>query len=658
MAAVKPNIPEGPSVIPPAHIHNTHLSSSLAPETPASFRPALKCGPLIRYHGADYSTNPERPLWRGSVLIVTESECVPRFGLEVGLGQQTGRTPALSPGLKLFDERGRAFWRFAIEVGMVKEEQKVEYIVSFGSDKVLKRTFWIPGMDDSMRIMFHSCNGFSVGTDEADYSGPALWNDVLRIHSEHPFHVSIGGGDQIYNDGIRVTGPLKDWASLASASKKRIYQWSEQLEADADEWYFNNYVDWYSTAPYSHANSQIPSVNIWDDHDIIDGYGSYTDRFMSCAVFKGVGKTARKYYMLFQHHTPPAGEEKEDPCWVIGKTPGRYIGDTSRSVYARLGKRIGFIGVDARSERTRHMINEPETYDLLFERMNCEVEEAAGDIRHMVILLGVPIAYPRLVWLENILQSPLFGFIRFLNKRFGAAGAIFNKFDGQVDILDDLDDHYCARPHKEERNAFLLRLQQFSLEKQVRITMLSGDVHLAAIGRFYSKPELNIPTANDHRYMVNVISSAITNKPPPEAVSNILARRNKVHHLDGSTDEQLLDFFNKDVHGKPRQRNMNTMPSRNYSVITESPIVSSGTPNIDAHPKTEAGEKPKRKKTNTIGAGEHGAGADHPAATAEKVVETIPGALNVVIRVEIDQHQPDGETFSYGFTIPALEAHA
>lgn len=177
------------------------------------------------------------------------------------------------------------------------------------------------------------------------------------------------------------------------------------------------------------------------------------------------------------------------------------------------------------------MINEPETYDLLFERMNREVEEAAGDIRHMVILLGVPIAYPRLVWLENILQSPLFGFIRFLNKRFGAAGAIFNKFDGQVDILDDLDDHYCARPHKKERNEFLLRLQQFSLEKQVRITMLSGDVHLAAIGRFYSRPELNIPTANDHRYMVNVISSAITNKPPPEAVSNILARRNKIHHL-------------------------------------------------------------------------------------------------------------------------------
>lgn len=158
MVIVKPNIPDGPSVIPPAHVNNTHISPSLAPETPDSFRPALKCGPLIRYHGADYSTDPARPpaLWRGSVLVVTESQCVPIFGLEVlgnNVGQQTRRTPALSPGLKLFDERGRAFWRFIIEVVMVKEEQKVEYIVSFGSNEVLKRAFWVPGKDDSMRIM-------------------------------------------------------------------------------------------------------------------------------------------------------------------------------------------------------------------------------------------------------------------------------------------------------------------------------------------------------------------------------------------------------------------------------------------------------------------------------------------------------------------------
>lgn len=284
-------------------------------------------------------------------------------------------------------------------------------------------------------------------------------------------------------------------------------------------------MDWYNNPPFSHANSQIPSVNIWDDHDIIDGYGSYTDHFMDCPVFKGIGRIARKYYMLFQHHTPPQGEIQEDICWIIGKTPGRYIEEPSRSVYARLGRRVAFLGIDTRSERTRHMINMPSTYDLLFDRMSRELDTAEGEIKHMIILLAIPIAYPRFVWLENILQNPILGLVRFLNKRFGVAGAMFNKFDGEVDIQDDLDDHYCARLHKHERDLFLLRLQRFSFEKQVRITILSGDVHLAAIGRFYSKTSLCVPVEKDHRYMVNIISSPITNKPPSEAVSDLVAAR-------------------------------------------------------------------------------------------------------------------------------------
>lgn len=38
---------------------------------------------------------------------------------------------------------------------------------------------------------------------------------------------------------------------------------------------------------------------------IIDGFGSYVDDFMKCDVFRGIGGTAHKYYMLFQHHLPP-----------------------------------------------------------------------------------------------------------------------------------------------------------------------------------------------------------------------------------------------------------------------------------------------------------------------------------------------------------------
>ncbi len=59
----------------------------------------------------------------------------------------------------------------------------------------------------------------------------------------------------------------------------------------------------------------------------------------------------------------------------------------------------------------------------------------------------------------------------------------------------------------------------------------SGDVHLAAIGQFYSHKKLGLPKHKDFRYMPNIISSAIVNTPPPDMMADILNKRNKVHPL-------------------------------------------------------------------------------------------------------------------------------
>lgn len=48
-------------------------------------------------------------------------------------------------------------------------------------------------------------------------------------------------------------------------------------------------------------------------------------------------------------------------------------------------------------QRTRHQINYPETYELVFNRLHQELRaaEATGKpIKHLVVLLGIPIAYP------------------------------------------------------------------------------------------------------------------------------------------------------------------------------------------------------------------------------------------------------------------------
>ena len=524
----------------------------------------------------------------------------------------------------------------------------------------------------------------------------------------------IGGGDQIYNDSIRVKGPLKEWTTIANPKKRRDYLFDEDLRHQCDKYYFENYVRWYSTEPFAAANAQIPQINIWDDHDIIDGFGSYTDHFMRCPVFRGLGGVSFKYYCLFQHHTAPpvstfttdapmtqsadvngtAGADPrqmkntyvykrpaDDPSWIVGKRPGPYVEERSRSLYMRLGKRIAFCGIDARTERTRKQVNYPDTYNMIFQRLESEFRAARGEIKHMILLLGVPIAYPRLAWLENILSSPLIGPIRLLNKRFGLAGGLFNKFDGSVDLLDDLDDHYTARHHKVERRELIVRLQKLSADFSIRITILGGDVHLAALGRFYSAPADNMNALEDPRYMANIVSSAITNKPPPKAVANLLARRNKVHHLkDGNTDETLLKLFNKQPGGvmKGAEWNQCTMPSRNYACITEVPDDGATDSTPPANGLTNGTSQPPSDVVNSTGTtgksrphedgkapdghaplhvGEESAGTAHPAADGVSIAcaaRPLKGGLNVSIKVEIDNSNREGRTEGYGMTSKSM----
>ncbi|KAI1460508.1 hypothetical protein F4805DRAFT_454930 [Annulohypoxylon moriforme] len=673
------------------------------------------CGPLINYRRMENRT------WYGSVLIVTKGggktqHFQPTLNLgrvEVARGRQglinegsavngvkAGSNAIPSnhgtdiAGICLYSDPRCTFWAFPITCDIADTETKWAYSIAdvrYKSETKPKTNyFFVPAINESMRMMFHSCNGFSVGTDEDAWSGPALWNDVMRSHAKSPFHVMIGGGDQIYNDGIRVKGPLREWTDIGNPKKRRDFPFPESLREACDDYYLKNYIRWYSTEPFAAANGQIPQLNIWDDHDIIDGFGSYVNDFMNCDVFRGIGGTAHKYYMLFQHHlappastytsdAPKAGEHgpEEDPkqlvdtyvrpqafdsSYIIGSRPGPYVAQHSMNMFSKLGARIAFMGIDARTERTRHQVNYEETYDLIFNRVREELgkAQAAGQpFRHLILLLGIPIAYPRLTWLENVFSSPLIAPVKFLNRRFGFGGGVFNHFDGSVDLLDDLDDHYTARTHKKERNALVHRLQGLCAEFSVRLTILGGDVHLAALGRFYSNPNLHIPVEKDHRYIVNVVSSAIVNKPPPAAIANLLASRNKIHHLDADTDETLMALFDKDPGNSNKTRSSNnvTMPSRNYAILTEN------SPNNHSDASNGAEEAAENKFDGKNGhsflsQGEFGAGTKHKAADLERHGKNNDGGLDVCIRIEIDQHDKEGKTEPYGLTIPALDYEA
>ncbi|MCJ1389327.1 hypothetical protein MMC18_002183 [Xylographa bjoerkii] len=466
-------------------------------------------------------------------------------------------------GVRLHAERGVTFWRFNLEVELGDNQARIAYRIN----KAASIGFWVPARGQSMNIMFHSCNGFSLSVNPADFSGPdPLWRDVLNTHQTRPFHVMLGGGDQIYNDAVmRQTTLFQEWLGIKNPHRKHEAEFTPDMQNELETFYLERYSMWFSQGLFGMANSQIPMINLWDDHDIIDGFGSYPHHFMSTPVFSGLGSVAFKYYMLFQHQSVVDEMTADEPSWLLGASPGPYINELSRSVFMFLGKHVAFLGLDCRTERMREEILSEASYDLAFER--CSREIVRGETKHLIVLLGVPIAYPRLVWLENILTSRVMDPIKAIG-RMGMLGGFLNQFDGGVEILDDLDDHWTAKNHKTERNWFVEKLQDLAAEKSVRITILGGDVHLAAIGQFYSNPKLGIPKDQDPRYMPNVISSAIVNTPPPEMMGDILNKRNKVHHLDHDTDEDMIPMFTHDVNGKVRN-NKRLLPRRNWCSITE-----------------------------------------------------------------------------------------
>ncbi|KAI9698202.1 MAG: hypothetical protein M1836_004204 [Candelina mexicana] len=465
--------------------------------------------------------------------------------------------------VRLHTERGVTFWRFNLEIELTERQTRVAYRINRGPPV----GFWVPARGQTMNVMFHSCNGFSQSVDPHIFSGPdPLWRDVLNEHQHRPFHAMLGGGDQIYNDAVmKQTTIFKEWLSIKLPHHKQTAPFTPEMQDELETFYLERYSMWFSQGLFGMANSQIPMVNIWDDHDIIDGFGSYPHHFMSTPVFAGLGAVAFKYYMLFQHQSVLAETEADEPSWLLGAAPGPYIVERSRSVFLHLGRKVAFLGLDARTERMRDEILSQNTYDIVFDRLHREIIK--GETKHLIVLLGVPMAYPRLVWLENILTSRLMDPVKALGRR-GLLGGFINAFDGGVEILDDLDDHWTAKNHKQERNWFVQELQELAAAKSVRITVLGGDVHLAAVGQFYSNPKLKIRKDHDHRYMPNIISSAIVNTPPPEIMGDVLNKRNKVHHLDKETDEDMIPMFNHDVDGKPRN-NKRLLPRRNWCSIRE-----------------------------------------------------------------------------------------
>ncbi|KAM0751564.1 hypothetical protein T439DRAFT_324749 [Meredithblackwellia eburnea MCA 4105] len=463
---------------------------------------------------------------------------------------------------------GQTFWRFKLEIPLGEMAEEIFYSVNNGPES----SFHVPAFDEHMRWVGHSCNGFSAGVDAASFNGPdPLWRDVLRSHEQKPFHVLIGGGDQLYCDPLTREPEMQSWISCEDESQKKAHPMTDEMKLALDRFLFNHYCNWFRSGAFGEAIKRIPMLNMCDDHDIIDGFGSYPDDLMSSPVFSYIGHRGYFWYLLFQNFivddvdgtnkTPGTHPNKS----MVFGGEGAWIPFPSHNLLAYLGPKVYILLLDTRSERKRNQICSRETYDRVF----AAIKGLPQEVEHLVVLLGVPIAYPRMTALETVMESKLNPLTMLAKKGALGLGGFVNKFNKDVELLDDMIDHWCAAPHKQERNWFIEQLQQIQLDQRLRISFLSGDVHAAAVSKLHNSKNHDLAPAKDQKFMLQVISSAIVNTPPPPAVLLMVStfgkkRHKTLHHVD--TDETLYHLFEIDTDGSKNKIDT-IMGRRNYCVV-------------------------------------------------------------------------------------------
>jgi hypothetical protein len=332
----------------------------------------------------------------------------------------------------------------------------------------------VPPGSGPLRIAYTACNGYEENDcfGAIDPERNERWRHLRKQHARSPFNILIQGGDQMYADDV--------WRDVPQLVAWQRFSWRARLNApfpaaDRDavaDYYFDRYCRLWGQPDLAPILASIPSLMMWDDHDIFDGWGSHSAAKQRCPVFQGVWSAAREQFALFQlgsrPNDLPAGFG--DPCgghfgWVYD------LGDT------------GVIAPDLRSQRTRRQVMSDEGWQWLVAAL-----ARLGHCRHVLFVSTVPVLNINLSLLERIF-APL--------------------PEGRHFYQDDLRDQWRSHAHRREWRRLVGHLLDFCRRTDTRVTILSGEIHLGALG-VVEQSETRI---------FQLTSSGIVHHPPPRFVA-------------------------------------------------------------------------------------------------------------------------------------------
>jgi len=367
-------------------------------------------------------------------------------------------------------------YSFNIDPDILEKTNQFIYSINYTSNHLpsnLFEKFWLvktPDQNDRPSIAFVSCNGY-----HNSYPSYIPKNSFLgwkKINEVRPDYLIITG-DQIYADSIIEKIP------------KLIFTEADLIKnaLKIEEFYVKLYIDSWSNKHMRKALATIPNIMTWDDHDIIDGYGSYNDQKQKDLI--PLFNIARKYYQLFQ---------------LRSACHNKSLSETEDGVFNQYIKLRGFhcFLPDTRSNRTQKQILSSQQYQWLENHaLNPPAEitpKQDDEGEKLLMVLPVPIAH--------------LDFYSFIDDVFEPVEK--KSIKKLVDLVDDNIDHWDHKYHKEEQKRMMNLL--FNLGEAFRIKHLiivSGDVHSAGASSIVKMTM----EKKEERFATQLITSPIVNKP-------------------------------------------------------------------------------------------------------------------------------------------------
>ena len=409
-------------------------------------------------------------------------------------------------------------WRFELVVPQTAAAQHMSYRIGGES-----HSFDVPAAGTMPALAYGSCNGYSDPKLMKKVAQPnALWARLARLHAGQdrvdqqtygPLHLLLLGGDQVYSDAMwEVIPELKAWTALPWSRRLKT-AFSATLRRKVEAYFSRIYLERWSQPEVAAVLASVPAVMMWDDHDIMDGWGSYPLEQHQCPVYQGIFAVACTAFALFQRQA------------FAAPAPGTLPGQDHHNSAWRIGP-LGVLALDMRSERRPRalasgpqgevlhpeQVLSPRSWSAVYQWLT--QQEAAGGMKHLFVMSSIPVVHPSFELLEKLLGV----------------------LPGQQELEDDLRDHWTSPPHRAERLRLVHRLLQAGA-RGVRVTLLSGDVHVAALGVIESVRDGAALSINQ------LTSSAIVHPAPPAAVLFFLEHVGRhVEQIDRGISGALHEF--------------------------------------------------------------------------------------------------------------------